>query len=174
MTSRAALRPKGFVAPKADAVPQELLSIDHWVAWRYELRLDRKTGKMKATKVPIDPLTGSNAKSNTRSTWGTFEQAWDCYQRCGLDGVGFVLTREIEIVGIDVDHCRDPETGVCDDEALAIVREIDSYTEISPSGTGIRIFARGVLPNGWRKRGRIEMYDSGRYLTVTGAHMELP
>ena len=56
-----------------------------------------------------------------------------------------------------------------DDDAWDIIRALDSYTEISPSGTGIRIFARGKLPPGGRKRGRFEMYETGRYLTVTGA-----
>lgn len=168
------LRPSTHVVPRADTIPSELKATPQWVAWRYEQRTDKVTGELKLTKVPVDPKTGWNAKSNTPSTWGTFEQAWARYENDHLDGVGFVLTLEVGIVGIDVDHCRDPETEKLDDEALAIVREIASYTEVSPSGTGIRIFARGKLPPKGRKKGRVEMYDSGRFLTVTGAHVELP
>jgi putative DNA primase/helicase len=162
------LRPPTFIVPRAESIPPTLTAIDQWVAWRYDPRVDKKTGKPKPTKVPVDPLTGLSAKSNTKSTWGTFNQAWERYKRDGLDGVGFVLTLEAGVVGIDIDHCRNPETGEVDGDALAIVRAIDSYTEISPSGTGVRIFARGTLPKGWHKRGDVEMYDSGRYLTVTG------
>src|SRR5690606_37373144 len=36
------------------------------------------------------------------------------------------------------------------------------------SGTGIRIIGRGKLPTGGRKTGDVEMYDDGRYLTITG------
>ena len=44
------------------------------------------------------------------------------------------------------------------------------YTEVSPSGTGIRIICRGKLPPGARRKGKVEMYDesSPRYLTITG------
>lgn len=169
----ASLRPVSYIAPRAESIPPELKSIDHWVAWRYELRADRKSGELKPTKVPIDPLTGANAKSNAKATWGTFEQAWHCYQRDGLDGVGFVVTLDIGIVGIDIDKCRDPETGRIDDEAFRIIQELNSYTEVSPSGCGIRIFARGTLPPRGRKKGRYELYDSGRFLTVTGADSEV-
>lgn len=167
-----ATRPASYIAPSAASIPPELKATPHWVAWRYEQRIDKKTGELKPTKVPVNPRTGRNASSTDPRTWGTFEQAWSRYERDALDGVGFVVTQDAGIVGIDVDHCRDPETGVIDDEALAIVREVDSYTEMSPSGTGIRIFARGTLPNGWRKRGRVEMYDRARYLTVTGVQVE--
>ncbi len=170
----ASLRPATYIPPRADSIPRELKPIPQWVAWRYELRPDLKTGKPKLTKVPTDPLTGANARSNTKSTWGTFEQAWSRYEGDGLDGVGFMLTLEAGIVGIDVDHCRVPETGVIDAETIAIVKEIDSYAEISPSGCGIRIFARGTLPPKGRKKGRVEMYAVGRFLTVTGVHLELP
>jgi len=170
--ARASLRPTAYIAPCAERIPAELKPIGQWVAWRYELRLDCKTGELKPTKVPVDAKTGRNASSTNPRTWATFETAWSRHERDGLDGVGFVLTRELGVVGIDIDHCRDPETGVIDDDALAVVREIDSYTEVSPSGTGIRIFALGRLPAGWRKRGRYEVYEHSRYLTVTG--LEVP
>ena len=77
----------------------------------------------------------------------------------------------------------DPQTGAIHPEALRIVQEINSYTERSPSGRGLRIFTLGTLPDGWRNtkkwRVRIEMYDGcgaanggGRYLTFTGHHLE--
>jgi putative DNA primase/helicase len=44
---------------------------------------------------------------------------------------------------------------------------LDSYTEISPSGCGVHILVRGELPPGRRRKGRIEMYDCGRFFTIT-------
>ena len=55
---------------------------------------------------------------------------------------------------------------------MNIVQQLDSYTEISPSGTGLRIFIRAKLPPKDRKIGNFECYESGRYLTVTGHHVE--
>ncbi|MGH8695713.1 MAG: hypothetical protein ACREVS_04510 [Burkholderiales bacterium] len=85
-----------------------------------------------------------------------------------MDGIGYVLTAADGVVGIDLDKCRDPDTGVIAPWALAIVQQIDAYTEVSPSGTGVRIFAPGTLSGGGRNRHHVEMYTRGRYLTLTG------
>jgi primase-polymerase (primpol)-like protein len=84
-----------------------------------------------------------------------------------------VLTQENGIVGIDLDHCFNPETSKCEQWAIDIINKMDSYTEVSPSGEGIRIFVKGLLPPGGRKKGYIEMYSSGRYLTITGNSLKV-
>jgi primase-polymerase (primpol)-like protein len=48
---------------------------------------------------------------------------------------------------------------------------LDSYTEVSPTGTGLKVFVRGVLPRGGNRDDDIEMYDHDRYFTVTGHHL---
>jgi hypothetical protein len=53
-------------------------------------------------------------------------------------------------------------------EAAHIISELDSYTEASPSGTGIRILLLGKLPGIYRRRGTIELYEDRRFLTLTG------
>src|SRR5262249_59536187 len=68
--------------------------------------------------------------------------------------------------------CRDAQTGVIAPWAREIVAALDSYTEVSPSGTGLHSFVCGKLPLGGRRHGRIEMYDRDRYFTVTGDHLE--
>jgi putative DNA primase/helicase len=83
-----------------------------------------------------------------------------------------MLTKHNKLVGIDLDHARDPDTGVITPEAQAILDRMQTYTEVSPSGTGLHLFCRGQLPPGGRKRGPIEMYETTRYLTVTGCHVE--
>jgi primase-polymerase (primpol)-like protein len=101
------------------------------------------------------------------------------YRRGGWDGIGYVPTAGEGITGIDLDHCR--EGKIIKSWARRIATEIDSYTEISPSGTGLRIIALGQRPDTTRsKRGNIEIYDGvtkegksgGRYLTFTGHRLK--
>jgi hypothetical protein len=126
---------------------------------------------MKWTKVPYQP-NGQYAESDNPDTWSSFEAVVRAYEKGGFSGIGFVLTKHIEIVGTDLDHCRNPETGVIEARAQRIVGRLASYTEITPSNEGLRIFIRAKLPPKDRKIGNFECYDSGRYLTVTGNHLE--
>jgi len=73
--------------------------------------------------------------------------------------------------GVDLDGCLDPETGEIEGWAQEIIDELDSYAEISPSGTGVHVLVRGSLPPGRNRKGRFEAYDQGRYFTVTGRHL---
>ena len=73
---------------------------------------------------------------------------------------------------MDLDHCRNPETGEISEWAWAIIRTLDTYAEASPSGCGVRLFLRGDLPAHGRKRGDYENYQTGRYVTVTGQHID--
>jgi primase-polymerase (primpol)-like protein len=123
--------------------------------------------------MPYNPLSNARARTNDPATWNTLEAASSAAARQGHDGVGFMLSPDDPFVGIDLDHCYDPTTGTLAPWAEAIVRDLDSYTEVTPSGTGLRIFVRGQLPprEQGRKRGPIEMYDDRRFLTVTGQHL---
>ena len=150
---------------RVETIPDNLKAPRQWVVWRLE------TVKGKLTKPPYSVHTGGKASSTDPKTWATFVHALKRYEHGGYDGLGFVLSPDDPYTGIDLDHCRDPETGIIDEYALTIVEKINSYTEISPSGTGLHIFVRGVLPDGGRKKGNVEMYDAERYLTVTGDHL---
>ncbi|MBI4595132.1 MAG: hypothetical protein HY730_02010 [Candidatus Tectomicrobia bacterium] len=74
--------------------------------------------------------------------------------------------------GIDFDHCRNPETGEVEPWAMEIILRFGSYCEISPSQTGVKFWVRGTLPGPGHKKGNIEIYDQGRYFTVTGHTLE--
>jgi hypothetical protein len=86
--------------------------------------------------------------------------------------MGVVLTKSGPYTVIDLDHCRDPETGIIEPWAQEIIDRLASYTEISPSGTGVHIWVKGKLPPGRRRKRNFEAYDSDRYLTLTGYHVE--
>ena len=88
-------------------------------------------------------------------------------------GVGFVFSPDDPFVGVDLDHCRDPESGVVKPAAQEITTELNSYTEISPSGTGVHIIVQARLSRGGRRRtGNFECYGDSRYFTMTGDHLD--
>ncbi|MEQ1730986.1 MAG: hypothetical protein ABL982_21670, partial [Vicinamibacterales bacterium] len=164
---RALLRPQ--VAFDPAGVPVEFKQTPRWVAWT--LRPNKDPGN-KPRKVPINPRTGREAKVNTPSTWGTFTQAVAQAQVRELAGVGFVLTDGGGFVGIDLDHCREPETGAIQSWAMDVIKIMDTYTEVSQSGTGVHMFVRGKLPKGRRRHGDVEMYERDRYFAITGVRIE--
>jgi len=151
-----------MLKPEPGNIPDELKALPNWVVWKSEVR------DGKRTKPPYDPKTGKLAKSNDPRTWATFDVALKAFEGNGHAGVGVVLTEEDPYAGFDLDHCRDPETGTIEPWAQKIVDNLGTYTEVSPSGTGIRGFLRGRLPPSGRKKGYVEMYETGRYLTITG------
>jgi hypothetical protein len=144
------------------AFPAELTGLPQWLCWRYG---DSRNGK--PTKVPFDPRTKRKASSTDPETWCDYEQAQAGAQN-GFDGRGFVFTEPDDYCGIDIDKCRNPSTGRVAEWAQRIVDRFASYTEISPSGTGLHIIIKGRLPGSGIKRGGVEIYDRGRYFTMTG------
>lgn len=148
-----------------EAIPKELRDQSIWCAWK---PIPPKEGSEKPRKLPINPATGEAAKCNDPTTWGTFDQAWARMRNDRLAGISFALAADGPYTGIDLDSCRDPKTGELDPRAREIINSISTYTEASPSGTGVHLIVRGKLPPGGRKKGHIEMYDCGRFLTVTG------
>src|SRR5215475_1402871 len=122
-------------APSAALI--ELMARPQWVAWRLESRDGR------STKAPYNPVSGGLASTGDPSTWGTYEQARSFAAEQGIDGVGYVFSAEDPYTGIDLDKCRDPETGAVEDWAREIITALRSYTELSPSGTGVHIIVRG-------------------------------
>ncbi len=144
---------------RPDSIPAELRVRPQWVLWR----LEERGGK--PTKVPYNPGTGRRTSTTDLMTWGLFEEALEELER--YDGIGFVFCSGDPYVGVDLDGCVDPETGEIAPWATQIIDGLDSYTELSPSGTGVHIIARGKFSANGR-RGPVEMYSRERFFTVTG------
>lgn len=156
----------GVCQVNPDFIPDELKGINQWVVWNWGLRPD---GDGKLTKLPIDPKNRQSAKTNDPDTWGSFEQALQCHKNMAVGGgVGFVFTSNDDYCGIDVDKCRDKETGEMSETAKGILASFPTYAEVSPSGTGVKLLFRGKMPEGRNRKNGIEMYDRGRFFTVTG------
>jgi putative DNA primase/helicase len=166
--------------PRYDSIPTELKARNQWVCWLLKKveQTNGKPPKKPFTKIPICPMTGTNASTTEPTTWADFDKACTFYQDFaddgGSHGLGFILRDDL--IGVDLDGCRDTGTGEIAEWATKIINLLGSYTEISPSGTGIRIFCKGEpQPKGSnRRKGEIEIYDcnSPRYLTVTGWHLD--
>jgi hypothetical protein len=141
-----------------------------WVVWRLETR----NGKPK--KPPFqarDP--GRLAKCNDPGTWADFSAAEAAYRAGKSDGVGLALLH-LALGAFDIDDCRDPATGEIEPAARQLVERASSYTEITPSGTGLRIILIANGPKVHRKQklpnangASLETYrQAERFITVTG------
>jgi len=148
-----------------DTIPEQLKALSNFILWK----LEKRDGK--ETKVPYQP-NGNYAKTNDPATWSNFYDVTTAYKNTDeFTGIGICLDDKTPI-GIDLDHCRCPAFNLITPWAQTIINEIGSYSEVSPSGKGIRIFANGgPLPPQGRKKGPVEVYEAGRYLTVTGNHV---
>ena len=153
--------------------PKELQSLDQWVTWKYE----KRPGQDKPTKVLCNPATGAYADSTKPETWATFADACAAYERGGFDGLGFVVTEDDPYVGVDLDNCI--VNGELTDNADRWLKLLNSYTEVTPSQKGVRVWVRGVKPTDANGKSRsknvqhsIELYDKERYFAVTGAWVE--
>ncbi|MGN1457409.1 MAG: phage/plasmid primase, P4 family [Acutalibacteraceae bacterium] len=144
-------------------IPQELKDLKQWVCYR--------------DKAPLSPLYNGNASPTNPDHWGTFEQAVRAIEKYNYKGIGFVFTDTTPYCGIDIDHCINTDTGEINHNALDIIQTMDTYTELSPSGTGLHIIYKGKNhPTDWKKKktdalGKgvdLEMYQEQRYFRVTG------
>lgn len=146
-------------------IPDELKQLNNWCVWKFENR------NGKRTKIPFNAATGEFAKSNDKSTWSSYETAVNAE---GVDGIGFFF--EPPYLGIDIDDIDDDLHRFKQGDKLDnIVSEFNeafkSYTEVSPSGNGLHIIVKGKIPGSRRRKGNIEMYDSGRFFTMTGKNI---
>lgn len=164
---------------------KELAPLPRWVCWKGKPKKD-KSGKEKISKIPFymdNDGSYAMAKTNNPETWGTFYQAkrWESGLQGSHKGVGFVLGLDQPHICIDLDDCIDSDTRQFkDNEAGKAARRVvdiltrngeETYIEFSPSGEGLHIWGRAVLPAEKEKgvRGKyIEMYRAGRYMTITG------
>jgi putative DNA primase/helicase len=155
---------KRILPVKTENIPEELKVRPQWVNWKYAW-----DGK-KWTKHPYSPRTGRKASSTDLLTWSTFEEGVEAYEHSQYAGLGFVFCSGDPYTGLDLDDCVD-ENGEIAGRALEIARYLDSYTELSASGSGLHIIVCGDVPN--RRKGDIEVYSSKRFFTVTGHAVEV-
>jgi len=156
-------------------VPDYLRSGFSWLCFEFQTTPNRDRVK----KVPIDPETGQRAGYKDPAAWGTLEEAIAGCARFHADGVGYAFMSDDNIVGLDLDNCRNPATGEIDQWASDIIHETNSYSEVTPSGTGIRIFVDGKWRHpehrttglGSAGKGGVEIYSEW-FFAITGDHLD--
>jgi hypothetical protein len=166
--------PPATLAVRPGGIPRELTERPQWLCWRWSRPRERWS------KVPVRSDTLRPASSTDPSTWGAFSEALNRYLTGRVDGVGYALDGP-PYCGFDLDDCF--ADGELLPWAAEIVNALDSYTERSVRGGGLRIiceaplpaYGDGVLVRKNRVRpegGSVEAYDRGRFLTITGHVME--
>jgi len=166
---------------EAGVLPADVEDRERWIAWK---------ATDDGRKVPRAPwLTGGDAfvSAQDPDVWVDLETAETWLEKLsGFDLAYNIPDRDehdTDLVLVDYDDARDPETG----EIHATVREhlqrADSYSDVSTSGTGVHILCRGQLPDGVKSieaelpddeafpDAEIEVYDSARFVAMTGTHI---
>jgi len=161
-----------------DQIPPQLRIRRQWVLWRYVWKNN------KWDKPPFQP-SGDLASSTVPWTWSTFQDVQNAYvngqkpdaiEKRRFDGIGFVPQvnpeEELQLLLGDIDKCRDPNTGEIEPGILEDLKALDTYCEVSPSGTGVRFAVIGKVPfpdgQFGTKRGKVELYAAKHYVTITG------
>jgi hypothetical protein len=155
-----------LIRPDFEYFSDELTKHDRWVLWK----LVKKEGKDKLDKVPYHP-DGYPFDAHDPENWMSFDDTWRAYDEFypNFSGVGFVPAGLNNIIGIDWDDCMNGD-GQPNPETLKEIHSINSYTEVSPSGEGVRAFAFGDIPTNGKKDddADFEIYKNRQFLTVTG------
>lgn len=151
-----------IIAPNFETMPRELKDKNQWILWKAEFRRDGTIGK-----VPKQ-INGINASTTDSSTWSSFQDIEKVFKNGGYDGVGFVFASNDEYIGIDLDgHYSKGSFNT----TIAHLLSGYSYTEVSPSGTGLHTIFKGFLPNDINHKNtakKMEIYSEGRFFTFTG------
>jgi len=161
--------------PCVEQLPTVLCASRRWIGRKNVWDESKKKNK----KPPYSPVDGSaiGATEKYADHWLTFDEALKGVVKYQLDGLGFVFKDGDGFIGLDFDDCRDPETGAIDPIVQNWLRWFPTFTEVSPSGTGIHIIGKAKLVKSLtahpldaaRPEGpKIEIYDRDRYFAITG------
>ncbi len=155
----------------AENIPEELKQLQQWVCWDYKrLWWDQRRGEWRWSKPPIDPKSGGSADEHIPDTWTSFADAVAFAARYSLCGVGFVFTDGDPYIGVNLNDCWVNDGSGVTENCLRSIEILDSYTEWSPTGSGVHVVVRGSLPDGVpRTRSTVsEVYGHGQFFTFTG------
>jgi hypothetical protein len=165
-----------LIVPDLQAIAKNLPHLverNRWLVWNFE----NVDGRL--TKPPRSAKTGATINVKDATQLVSFEEARAAYEAGGFSGVGYSLGDGD--VAIDLDKCRNPETGEIDSWAFEIFEQAQSYWEATPSGTGARVIGLGAGPKihtnlkvpGRSPGAHLEIYRrADRYIAITGSLIE--
>jgi len=167
----------------SEKIPEFMKSRDQWIVWRWDFR-NNVDGEIISTKLPLQ-INGKRASSTDPETWSSYDEAYEAYQNnTQYAGVGYIISKDDGIVGIDFDNCLQvSEDGVptFNTDILGLIESYNSYTEASPSQTGLKMLGLGEIPKSVLNSGAgsgfkvnnyledidIEVYQHSRFFTIT-------
>ena len=164
-----------------EVIPKELARSNQWVVWTYKVR-KQENGMFAVTKQPYQSKNPKwEVAKYCASDWSDLTTALRCLrENSDFDGIGYMFAEGDGLIGVDFDNCRDHFTGIIRPEFQFWINKFSSYTEISPSGTGVKVWIKGSVADNYFKYaestgfrilnfagGEIEIYRSGQYFTVT-------
>ena len=150
-----------------DNIPLDLKRVPRWVLWRYVEVGDDDSKRW--SKMPVQ-TSGKYASSTNPDTWVDFLTVQSTYESNpgSFSGIGFVFTDGDNLVGVDLDDCYE-NGAVTTDLASGILLSTEGYSEVSPSGTGVKLFTRANIISAHVDHDiGLEIYPRGRFFTVTG------
>ena len=171
---------------RPEVIPPELVHSSQWIVWSYEVG-GRKNGKFGPDKIAYQARNPQLKSSRWHaSDWSDLATALQCVKdNPHIDGIGYFFSKNDGLIGVDFDNCRDPKTGRIRKEYQFWIDKLNGYTEVSPSGTGIKVWVKGTINSkyfrndestGFRIQnfadGIIEIYRRGQYFTVTTQSLE--
>ena len=154
---------------------QDIGNPSHWLVWVYYA--DKKSSRV--SKLPISPKTGR--ASREYEDCGTFEEAQAYYKsNPKTSGIGIRLSGNLICIDLDTKKTTERslvafKDGKFESWVQSLVKDSNSYAEVSASGEGIHIFGYATLPAGNHQAGNIQIYDGtkGHYIAMTGKMMPL-
>jgi len=177
------LRERGI---QEENIPDYLKERVQWVLWSWQVRENGK-GDFVTTKVPINVETGKMASHSDPSTWSSFENALQKFgNSTETSGVGYVISKDDDVIGIDVDNCIDAQKNI-HPEVLELLNPYECYIEASPSMTGVKLLGYGEIDvsqlntqagSGFKIHNYpldsmdIEVYQHSRFFTITSMKLK--
>lgn len=155
-----------------EKIPEELQEVPNWIIY---ILKPKEKDPSKFDKIPYQARNlNFKASSTNPATWTTFDEASGVAESMTSEyghGIGFVFTPPY--FGIDLD--KHVVNGKVSDFAFDLIKRFQTYTELSPSGTGLHIIGnRADAPDCNRRADNlgIECYTSERFFTMTGKWFE--
>ena len=148
-----------------DGIPAALKVYNNWIVW---LNIPDPKSRKGFKKMPINPITLGEASSVNPKDWASYEVALKAFLDHGFAGLGFVLTDDVPLVGIDLDYCFG-EDDKFKPYAKTVLKSLNTYTEASASGNGVKALVFGKKKGSKCDKNGVEMYEKGRFFALTGA-----
>ena len=147
-------------------IPSSLKTLPVWCLWRIE-----KDDKGRETKIPYSAKYDGRASSTNPKTWSTYELAQRKLSEnpTEFNGLSLAISREHSLIFIDIDHCVDEEGHFSDIASEIIDQCRGQFVELSQSGLGVHIIAKGTIPRNFKNsKFGVEMYSEKRFCAMTG------